>query len=267
MTNNIFYQKQKIYFKPLTFLLIISILNLTGCTATKPYHVTNFFIDDSIHESIKKRIAVLPFENLTQSKQAIGLVTDEFNLQLGKLGNFDLVERIKIEEIFKEQDFCKDRIDEATAVKIGKMLGAQLIVLGVITKYSSYGHEQQVTNTQQSTPIPVVIEGKRSSQREEKKEEEVGLLDAIIIVGAVVTVIGASYILFFQPSSEVGISTRIIDVETGKQLWQARDTFKGNRPSIKKLVETKEERKRLRKDIDFLTRMLCQKLAETLGEK
>lgn len=261
--------KQRVYFKPLILLLIVSIFNLTGCAATKPYHMTNFFIDNSIHESMKKRIAVLPFENLTQSKQATGLVTDEFNLQLGKLGNFDLVERIRIEEIFKEQDFCKDRIDEATAVKIGKMLGAQLIVLGVITKYSSYGQEQQVNSTQQSAPVPVVIEGK-CSQRKEKKEElelEGNLLGAIIIVGAVVAVIGASSILLFQPSSEVGISTRIIDVETGKQLWQARDTFKGNRPSIKKLVETKEERKRLRNDVDFLTRILCQKLAETLGEK
>ncbi|MFH1097057.1 MAG: CsgG/HfaB family protein [Candidatus Desantisbacteria bacterium] len=259
--------KQRVYFKPLIFLLIVSVLNLTGCAATKPYRVTNFFINDSIHESMKKRIAVLPFENLTKEKQATGLVTDEFNLQLGKLGNFDLVERIKIEEILKEQDFCKDRIDEATAVKIGKMLGAQLIVLGVITKYEFYGQEQQVNSTQQSAPVPVVIEGK-CSQREEKKEElEGNLLGAIIIVGAVVAVIGASSILFFQPSSEVGISTRIIDVETGKQLWQARDTFKGNRPSIKKLVETKEERKRLRKDVDFLTRLLCQKLAETLEEK
>ncbi|MFH1563724.1 MAG: CsgG/HfaB family protein [Nitrospirota bacterium] len=258
-----FYHKQKIHFKPLSFLLILSLLNLTGCASRTPYRLSNFFIADSINELKQARVAVLPFENLTANKQACFLVTDEFNLQLGKLGKFDLVERIKIDELFKEQDFRKDRIDEATAVKIGKMLGAHAVVLGVITKYESYGQEKQVTQTQQPVSVPVIIGDKHSHK--EEKEEEGDLLDTIIFVGAVITVVGAIYILFLQPSAEVGISVRMINVETGQQLWQARDTFKGNWPSIKKLVKTKEESKRLRKDVDFLTRLLCQKLAETLN--
>jgi len=76
-----FYHKQKIQFKLLIFLLIVSLLNLTGCAGIKPYCVSNFFIDDSIQELKHKRIAVLPFENLTQIKEATLLVTDEFNLQ------------------------------------------------------------------------------------------------------------------------------------------------------------------------------------------
>ncbi|MDI6736493.1 MAG: CsgG/HfaB family protein [bacterium] len=256
------YDKQKVHFKPLSFFLVLSLLNLTGCARTTPYRLSNFFIADSINELKQKRIAVLPFENLTANKQASLLVTDEFNLQLGKIGKFDLVERIKIDELFKEQDFPKDRIDEATAVKIGKMLGAQAVVLGVITKYQSGEQEKQVAQSQQPAPVPVVI-GDRGCHKEEE-EDEWDWLDTVIFVGAVVTVVGAVYILFLQPSAEVGISVRMINVETGQQLWQARDTFKGNWPSIKSLVKTKEERKRLRKDVDFLTRLLCQKLAETL---
>lgn len=257
------YYKQKIYFKALSFLLILCLLNLIGCAGTKPYQVSNFFISDSINELRQKRVAVLPFENLTQAKQAALLVTDEFNLQLGKLGKFDLVERIKIDELFKEQDFRKDRIDEATAVKIGKMLGAQAVILGVITKYEPHEQEKEVAQSQQPAPVPVVIGDKRVSHKE-KEEEEWDWLDTVILVGAVITVVGAVYILFLQPSTEVGISVRMINVETGQQLWQARDTFKGNWPSIKSLVKTKEERKRLRKDVEFLSRLLCQKLAETL---
>jgi TolB-like protein len=255
------YYKQNFQFKLLIFLLIISLLNLTNCARTSPYRVSNFFIDKAIYELREKRIAVLPFENLTKIDEATLLVTDEFNLQLGKLGKFELVERIKIEELFKEQDLGKNkRIDETTAVKIGKMLGAHAVILGVITKYVPYGGYKEVTQTQQSTHPSIIIE----DHKPHEPEDEWDIFDTIILIGAVISVIGIIYLLFFQPSAEVGISVRMINVETGQHLWQARDTFKGNRPSVKKLVKSKEERKRLRKDIDFLTRLLCQKLTETL---
>ncbi|MEW6094976.1 MAG: CsgG/HfaB family protein [bacterium] len=259
-----FYHKQKIHFKLLTFLLIVSLFNLTGCAGTKPYCVSNFFIDDSIHELRQKRVAVLPFDNLTQIEEATLLITDEFNLQLGKIGKFELVERIRIEELFKEQDFRKDRIDETTAVKIGKMLGAHAVVLGVITKYVPYERDKQVAQSQQPTPPPIVIEDHPYHKDKDEDKNSWDLLDTIIFVTAVVSVVGIIYILFLQPSTEVGVSVRMINVETGQHLWQAKDTFKGNRASLKTLVKTREERKRLRKDIDFLTQQLCQKLAETL---
>jgi len=256
-----FYHKQNLHFKLLNFLLIVSLLNLTSCAKTRPYRVSNFFIDEAIYKLREKRVAVLPFENLTKIDEATLLVTDEFNLQLGKLGKFELVERIKIEELFKEQDFGKNkRIDEATAVKIGKMLGAHAVILGVITKYVPYGGYREVTQTQQLTSPPIIIE----DSRHHEQEDEWDIFDTIIFIGAIVSVVGIIYLLFFQPSAEVGISVRMINVETGQYLWQARDTFKGNRPSVKRLVKTKEERKRLRKDIDFLTRLLCQKLTETI---
>jgi len=256
------YKKNKLF----TFLLIASLLNLTGCAGIGPYRVNNFFIADSINELRQKRIAVLPFDNLTQIKSASLLVTDEFNLQLGKLGQFELVERMKIDELFKEQDFRKDRIDETTAVKIGKMLGAHAVVLGVITKYVPNEYPREGEQTQQSSFPPVVITDGHYHEEKEKDKESLDWLDTIILVGSILSIVGFLYLLYVQPSAEVGVSIRMINVETGEYLWQAKDTFKGNRPSLKTLVKTREERKRLRKDIDFLTQQLCQKLAETLKE-
>ncbi|MBI4777759.1 hypothetical protein HY792_02400 [Candidatus Desantisbacteria bacterium] len=257
------YKKQRPAFKLLNFLLIISLLNMTGCTGARQYRISNFFIDNSIHELKQNRIAVLPFENLTKIDNASLLITDEFNLQLGKLGKFDLVERMRIEELFKEQDFHKDRIDEATAVKIGKMLGAHAVVLGVITKYTPCENDKQITQSPEPSPPPIVISDHHHKAKEEKADDW-SLLDTVIFVGAMISVIGITYIFFVQPSTEVGVSVRMINVETGQYLWQAKDTFKGNRPSLKTLAKTKEERKRLRKDVDFLTQLLCQQLAETL---
>jgi len=259
-----FYCKRRIGVKLLTYLLVVLLINQTGCARTKTYRVSNFFISDSIHELKQRRVAVLPFENLTKIKEATFLITDEFNLQLGKLGKFDLVERIKIEELLKEQDFRKDRIDEATAVKIGKMLGAHAVVLGVITKYIPYEQDKQAAESQQPSSTTIVIEKPHHHKDEKDDKDTRDLLGTLIFIGAVASVVGICYLLFMQPSAEVGISVRMINVETGQQLWQARDTFKGNRPSLKKLAKTREERKRLRRDIDFLSQLLCQKLAETL---
>jgi TolB-like protein len=180
-------------------------LIIFGCAPAKPYRVTNFFVDkEAVYELRAQRVAVLPFENSTSDYSASPKVTDEFNLQLGKLGYFDLVERLRIEELYKEQDFDPNRIDEATAVKIGKMLGAHAVILGNVIEYSK---------------------------------------------------------------GKVGISIRLVNVETGKQIWQARDTIYGTDRRVKVLVDGFWQKLRLRKDKEFLTQILCQLLAETFKEK
>ncbi|MEW6620256.1 MAG: CsgG/HfaB family protein [bacterium] len=180
------------------------ILTIAGCGQVNPYRVTNFFVDkEAVFELRAQRIAVLPFENTSGDYSAGPKVTDEFNLQLGKLGDFDLVERIRIEALYKEQDFDPNRIDQETAVKIGKMLGAHGVILGQVIEYSK---------------------------------------------------------------GKVGISIRLVNVETGKQIWQARDTLYGGDRRVKVLVDGFWQKMRLKRDKEFLTQILCQLLAETFKE-
>ncbi|MEW6609185.1 MAG: CsgG/HfaB family protein [bacterium] len=180
------------------------ILTIAGCGQVNPYRVTNFFVDkEAVFELRAQRIAVLPFENTSGDYSAGPKVTDEFNLQLGKLGDFDLVERIRIETLYKEQDFDPNRIDQETAVKIGKMLGAHGVILGQVIEYSK---------------------------------------------------------------GKVGISIRLVNVETGKQIWQARDTLYGGDRRVKILVDGFRQKMRLKRDKEFLTQILCQLLAETFKE-
>ncbi len=54
--------------------------------------------------------------------------------KLVKSGNYRVIERTKIEAIIKEQNFGKSgRVDSSTAAKIGRLLGAELVVFGSIT--------------------------------------------------------------------------------------------------------------------------------------
>jgi TolB-like protein len=181
-------------------ILVVAILFL-ACTPPKPYRITNFFINsEAVSDIRQQRIAVLEFENQTRTFEAgIGLA-DEFSIQLGKLGKFELVERQKVEELFKEQDIDPKRLDPATAVKIGKMLGAHGVILGTVRAY--------------------------------------------------------------QPD-KVGLSVRLVSVETGRQVWEAGDTVYGDDGRIGVLVD-RSDRYRLTRDKDFLAQVLCKLLVETL---
>lgn len=181
--------------------MIFGLIFLIGCAAAIPYQITNFFIDEqAINELRAKRIAILPFNSTVSDYSSARKVTDEFNLQLGKLGVFEIVERVNIDKLYKEQDLDPGRIDQTTAVKIGKMLGAHGIILGEVTQYTK---------------------------------------------------------------GKVGISIRLVNVETGKHIWQAKDTLYGTDPRVKALVNSWRERTRLRNDKEFLAQILCQLLAES----
>jgi len=185
-------------------ICFLTLMVVNGCAPVKPYRVTNFFVDKkAVLELHAQRVAVLPFENSSGDYSAGPKVTDEFNLQLGKLGQFDLVERIRIEALYKEQDFDPNRIDQETAVKIGKMLGAHGVILGNVIEYSK---------------------------------------------------------------GKVGVSIRLVNVETGKQIWQARDTLYGGDRRVKVIVDGFWQKIRLKQDKEFLTQILCQLLAETFKE-
>lgn len=248
------------YIHLLVYLLILSQI---GCAPIKPYRVTNFFISNSINDLRAKRVAVLPFENLTSNPKAAQLITDEINLQLGKLHQFELVERLRIQEVYKEQDLDPNRIDETTAVKIGKMLGAHAVVLGTVVKYKPIKNEitPASRSSEHSPVVPVVIQDNTID-----KDKEWGLIETVILVGSVISIVGLVYMLSRKEPAEVGVSVRMINVETGQHLWQAKDIFNGKWRSVQSLGQTNEERKRIKIDPDYLSQILCQQLAETLNQ-
>lgn len=91
----------------------------------------------------KKSIAILDFEDKTNSieaqKHQIGkLFADLFSNDFIEANNFTVVERSKITEIIKEQNFtAENQFNRAFAAKIGKLIGAEIVVLGTISEYTS----------------------------------------------------------------------------------------------------------------------------------
>lgn len=89
----------------------------------------------------RPRIAVLNFQNNSSWSywgDKLGqAASDELTTQLVRTGDFSVIERKQIDAVLAEQHLdVSGAVDPATAAKVGKLLGAQAVLLGSITKFS-----------------------------------------------------------------------------------------------------------------------------------
>jgi curli biogenesis system outer membrane secretion channel CsgG len=155
----------------------------------------------------KKTVAILNFDYSTVqsgvaaifgTNQDVGKgVADLLVEKLVQSGNYRVIERKAIDKIVAEQNFSNsDRADSTTAAKIGRLLGADAIIMGSITQF---GRDDRKTSVGGS-----VIGGRLSRY---------GL-------GGV----GAS-----KAKAVVGLSARIVSVNTGEILAVAGGTGESTR--------------------------------------
>lgn len=112
-------------------LVLLPVLLTLFCATARPYRFTNYTQNQQAMSSIRQqRVAVLPMSGPEGKRFA-----EEFAIQLGRLNRFMLVERSRIEDLYAEQDLDPDRIDQSTAVRLGKMLGAHAVVMGTVNDY------------------------------------------------------------------------------------------------------------------------------------
>lgn len=232
-------------------LVVVLIAGLIGC-ATPPRRVTNFFVDEDLARLRRNTVAVLPFDNLSQFIGADFLVTDEFNLQLGRTGYFDLVERARIAEIYKEQDLDPHRMDQAEAVRIGRMLGAHAVVLGTVTRYDPSEIIPVVPSDAYPiiVPVPTDLDARGATR--------------VAVASAVLTLILMASQRKYQDAA-AGVTARLVSTESGQQLWQARETFIGTDPGVAALADNYYDKKRVNKDVEFVNRLLCREMCRTFS--
>jgi len=85
-----------------------------------------------------KRLAVLPFEDGPgfRAKNSGNAVTGFITAEMAKYRKYQLLERSRLKTVIDEQDLqTTDLVDEQTAIKVGKMLGVDGVVLGTVSEY------------------------------------------------------------------------------------------------------------------------------------
>jgi TolB-like protein len=79
-------------------------------------------------------LAVLPFQGKGESQNYVEAATDKMVTQLVELRRFKVIERAKLEEVLQEQTLqVSGVVDEKTAVDVGRVAGADAIVLGNVS--------------------------------------------------------------------------------------------------------------------------------------
>jgi curli biogenesis system outer membrane secretion channel CsgG len=103
----------------------------------------------------KKRVAILDFDYGTvrsQSQAAFGTdvdvgkgITNLLVKYLVKDGTYSVIERQALDKILAEQNFSNsDRANPNSAAKIGKLLGVDAIIVGVITQFGGENKDTKV---------------------------------------------------------------------------------------------------------------------------
>lgn len=235
------------------FIALLCLLAMIGCSTANPRVIDNYFRSEKLPDKKNQTLAVLPFENLSKVENAGRGVAEEFNVQLGRTGYFTLVERAQIEKILDEQDFLPERIDQDTAVQIGKLLGARTVVLGTVTTYKPSRKKREESPPPADDTILII-----------DTDDDNNDWEWCLFFFVVIWTIGKEIYYNLPSEASVGLNIKIVDVETGEQLWAASEKFKGGDRDVQALLGDRSQAHKLTHDIDLLTRLLCRELAKTI---
>ncbi len=143
---------KKVKIKTCFIGLGLGILTTTGLflpapAMSQPPEAAAITIAQAQKPAERKRIAVLDFDFASTSGTGfyygwLGIgpakgVSDLLTNALVKDGTYIVLERSKIEQILKEQNLgASGRIDPSSAAQIGKLLGADAVVIGTISQFN-----------------------------------------------------------------------------------------------------------------------------------
>ncbi len=82
------------------------------------------------------------------------------------------------------------------------------------------------------------------------------------MLGAYAVFLGS--VLDYRPG-RVGVSLRLVAVETGELVWQGSDVLDARDARVRALVSEREDKSRLMRDPEFLAMLLCQLLAKSIS--
>ncbi|MEK6543198.1 MAG: GNA1162 family protein [Elusimicrobiota bacterium] len=82
------------------------------------------------------RVAILPFKDHAQAPGSGELAREAFTTQMIAVKNYDIIERGALDTVLQEQKLgLTGVIDQDTATQIGKLLGANAVVIGSVTQF------------------------------------------------------------------------------------------------------------------------------------
>lgn len=174
-----------------------------------------------------RRVAVLSFTDYPGALGSGELAAGTLEKYL-LWADYSLIERRQVQQVLNEQSFqASDAVDPATIRKVGKLLGVDALVLGSLTDYADTREETVMVDEPQENTEPIY-----------------GTVETTQRSGGTVVRTSQQVVTGYQTSAtdqvvpevetlpaRVGMSVRLVDVETAEVLWSASASSDGVGPA------------------------------------
>jgi curli biogenesis system outer membrane secretion channel CsgG len=157
-----------------------------ACTKTTSSAKRVVAIDEFDFGTVQSSIAAIFGTQVDVGKGILALLTK----RLAEEGKYRIVERKNIQKVLTEQDFgASNRVKQGTQAKIGRVQGADAILMGTITVFGQDTRKNGVSTSALGIPTPRIFGGVNVGSRTDKAIVEISyrLIDAesseVIAVG------------------------------------------------------------------------------------
>ena len=119
---------------PCVYILLVSLLFFSACSGPISY------IHPTADLTYIETVAIVPFENLTQQKEAEGKVMNVVAAEVLRRGVFDVVEFGEVAKVLREEGFkVPGSISKRVAERAAKRLNVQAFIVGSVEEYGVSG--------------------------------------------------------------------------------------------------------------------------------
>ena len=137
------------------FLIGVGALALLTACAPPTIKTTALLPARSHEASLLKEVAVLPFDGPDGNKFASEVEAILASINVGGEQYFSVVDRMKLDKVLQEMRLAKSGlVDESTATKVGKLVGAKGIYTGIITQSRVDDREYREKRTRCASYVP-----------------------------------------------------------------------------------------------------------------
>jgi len=114
-------------------LVLLLLYTVSGCASGE----RGYFIDEDVEINLLRRIAVLPFENNTQTKFVESRMRDVITTEILSRGIFDVVADGDVRRFLKDEVNGKpEAVDAKIARRMGSELGVEAFMTGSVDIYN-----------------------------------------------------------------------------------------------------------------------------------
>lgn len=219
----------------MVLILFAGVFILAGC-ATKVK--VNMLQPAQYHEaSLTKAVAVMPFSGPGGSQFAAEMESVLSGIGIDDKQYFTLVDRASIDKVLSEMKFSQSGlVDEKTAVRLGKLVGAQGIYTGVV-------------NVNNYNDSPYTERRQTCTRYEQKKDDKGRIYQGACINWRYYNVNCLKRVASFS------VTPRLVDVTTGRVLYSRNHSVnkdssgcEDTRPVQSEIVLLEQAREQVKKD-------------------